>query len=82
MEANLPFGSSERKSRPPRHAQSRGSAASPVRILGLCGLLSAVLSAAGGFLEVPLLLGIAGATMIVGNLYAIVGGRRTHRGRR
>ncbi len=79
MEANLPLGSSERKSRLPRRARTRGRAVSPVRVLGLCGLLSAIFSAAGGFLKIPLLLGVAGATMIVGNLYAIVGGRRARR---
>jgi hypothetical protein len=79
METNLTFGSPGRKSqRAPRNT----SAARAVRVLGFCGLLSAVLSAAAGFFEVPLLLGVAGATMVVGNVYAIVGGRRARRGER
>lgn len=79
METNLTLGPSARKySRPPR----RGGPASAIRVLGVCGLLSAVFSAAAGFLEVPVLLGIAGATMLVGNVYAIVGARRDGRGRR
>lgn len=76
METNLTFGSGGRKSqRAPRNTSS----ARAVRVLGFCGLLSAVLSAAAGFFEVPLLLGVAGATMVVGNVYAIVGGRRARR---
>ncbi len=47
-----------------------------VRILGLCGLLSALCSAVAGFMDVPFLLGIAGAAMVVGNVYAIAAGRR------
>ena len=79
METNLTFGSPGRKSqRAPRNT----SAARAVRVLGLCGLLSALFSAAAGFLEMPLLLGVPGATMGVGNLFAIVGGRRDRRGSR
>lgn len=76
METNLTFGSGGPKSqRAPRNT----STARAVRVLGFCGLLSAVLSAAAGFLEFPILLGFAGATMVLGNVYAIVGGRRARR---
>ena len=61
------------RTRAPRRNARHTSA---VRVLGLCGLLSAILSAAAGFLEIPILLGAAGATMVVGNIYAIVAGRR------
>lgn len=45
METNLTFGSPGRKSqRAPRNT----SAARAVRVLGLCGLLSALFSAAAG----------------------------------
>lgn len=79
MGTNLTVGASGRKSFPPSRTPRKMRAASAVRVLGVCGLLSAALSAAAGFLELPLLLGVAGATMIVGNLYAIVGGRRDRR---
>lgn len=75
IETNLTVGPSGRKSirtarRPPPSA---------VQVLGVCGLLAAALSAAAGFLEFPMLLGFAGATMVLGNVYAIVGGRRARR---
>lgn len=80
METNLTLATSRRKSIPPSRAPGgRTRAASAVRVLGFCGLLSAVLSAAAGFLEFPILLGFAGATMVLGNVYAIVGGRRARR---
>lgn len=83
METNLMVGPSGRKSNPTQRApRHRPRAESVVRVLGLCGLLSAVFSATAGFLEIPLLLGVAGATMVVGNVYAIVGGRRRRRGLR
>ncbi len=44
---------------------------SAVRVLGACGLLSAFLSMFGGFLDEPVLLGLAGARMAAGNIYAI-----------
>lgn len=79
METNLMFGSGGPKSqRAPRNT-SIARTARAVRVLGFCGLLSAVLSAAAGFLEFPILLGFAGATMVLGNVYAIVGGRRARR---
>lgn len=43
-----------------------------VRVLGLCGLLSAALSAAGGFSGATWLIGVAGLVMLAGNLYATV----------
>lgn len=83
METNLTLATSRRKSIPPSRASGgRTRAASAVRALGVCGLLSAAPSAGAGFLEIPTLLGVAGATMVVGNLYAIVGGRRARRGER
>lgn len=81
MQTNLAVGVPERKSiQRTRRPESRARGPSAVQVLGVCGLVSAALSAAAGFLEVPLLLGLAGATMIVGNVYAIVGGRRDRRG--
>ena len=47
-----------------------------VRVLGACGLLAAFCSALAGFMGVPFLLGLSGAVMVVGNVYAIVAGRR------
>lgn len=47
-----------------------------VRVLGACGLLAAVCSALAGFFGVPFLLGVSGAVMVVGNVYAIANGRR------
>lgn len=44
---------------------------SPVRVLGCCGLFASGLVAASGFLNEPILLGISGAVMVVGNLYAL-----------
>lgn len=43
-----------------------------VRMLGVCGLLSALFSFAGGFLDRPGLIGAGGLVMIVGNVYAMV----------
>jgi hypothetical protein len=45
-----------------------------VRVLGGCGLASAALSMLAGFLNYPLLLGIAGGLMVAGNVYAIARG--------
>lgn len=42
------------------------------RVLGVCGFTAAVLSMLGGFANAPLLVGVAGAVMIVGNVYAMV----------
>lgn len=42
-----------------------------VRFLGLCGLIASVLTSIAGFLKSPVLLGIAGVVMIVGNIYAM-----------
>lgn len=78
METNLTVAVSEIKS-VPKSRRSLSTPASAIRVLGVCGLASAALSAAAGFLEVPILLGLAGATMVVGNVYAIVGGRRDRR---
>jgi len=46
----------------------------PLRVLGLCGLASATLSAIGGFANTPMLLGAAGAIMVFGNVFALVKG--------
>lgn len=75
IETNLTVAHSGRK----LIRTSRTRVPSAVRVLGVCGLLAAALSAAAGFLEVPILLGLAGTTMVVGNVYAIVGGRRGRR---
>lgn len=81
MDTNLTVGAPRGKSVPPSRASSRRTA-SAVHILGVCGLLSAAFSAAAGLLGVPMLLGIAPATMVAGNVYAIVGGwRRRWNGR-
>lgn len=45
-----------------------------VRVLGVAGLLSAVLSSAAGFLSAPPFLAAAGVVMMMANLYAIVAG--------
>ncbi len=44
---------------------------SSVRVLGICGLVSAVLAMLAGFFDTPFLLGVSGAVMTAGNLYAI-----------
>jgi hypothetical protein len=49
-------------------------AVSAARVLGVCGLVSAALSMASGFAASPVLLGVAGLVMVVGNLYAMVKG--------
>lgn len=83
MDTNLTIGRTGRKSNPtPRALRHGPRAESVVRVLGLCGLLSAVFSATAGFFEIPLLLGVAGATMVVGNVFAIVGCRRSRRASR
>lgn len=51
------------------------SIATPVRVLAACGLASSILVAAGGFLGVPNLVGLAGAVMVAGNVQALI--RRT-----
>ena len=53
-----------------------GRVVTAVRVLGACGLLAAFCSALAGFMDVPFLLGLSGAVMVVGNVYAIVAGRR------
>ncbi len=45
---------------------------SSVRVLGICGLCAATLSAAAGFFNAPVLLGLSGAVMVAANLYAMV----------
>lgn len=45
-----------------------------LRVLGVAGLLSAVLSSAAGFLSAPLFLAAAGVVMMMANVYAIVAG--------
>lgn len=45
---------------------------SGARILAAAGLLSAIVSTVGGFLDVPHALGVAGAIMLVGNLAVLV----------
>lgn len=45
---------------------------SSARVLGICGLIAATLSAIGGFADVPALLGVAGVVMVAGNVYATV----------
>lgn len=49
---------------------------SPVRVLGACGLVSALFCTLSGLLQIQLLLGIAGAVMLVGNVYALARGGR------
>lgn len=49
---------------------------SPVRVLGLGGLCSSALLLLGGFLSSPVLVGAAGAVMLVANLYASIFGNR------
>ena len=46
----------------------------PVRVLGICGLIASALAALGGFANLPVLLGASGAVMFVGNLYATIKG--------
>ena len=48
----------------------------PVRALGAAGIIAATLSSIGGFANTPSLVGAAGAVMLVGNLYALLAGRR------
>ncbi len=50
------------------------NAPSPIRVLGLCGLLSAAFSTIGGFSGEVWLIGVASSVMLVGNLYAMVKG--------
>ena len=44
----------------------------PVRVLGACGLMASALAACSCFLGVPILLGMSGAVMVAGNLYALI----------
>ena len=44
----------------------------PVRMIALGGLISATLTLLGGALERPGLIGIAGAVMLLANIYALV----------
>ncbi len=48
---------------------------SAVRILGAAGLVSALLSAASGFLDQPPLLGVASVVMLAANAYALLARR-------
>lgn len=41
------------------------------KVLGVCGASASALAAIAGFADMPMLLGISGAVMFVGNLYAI-----------
>lgn len=43
----------------------------PVRTLGACGLIAAALTALGGFIDRPGLVGASGAVMMVANVYCI-----------
>lgn len=45
---------------------------SSVRVLGTCGLVAALLATGAGFFDLPILLGLSGAIMVAGNLYAMV----------
>lgn len=45
---------------------------SSARVLGFGGLIGAGLIGVGGFCDVPILVGLSGAVMIVANLYAMV----------
>lgn len=54
------------------HRGEEGGEVSAIRVLGACGVLSAALSTASGFLNMPVFLGIAGAIMLFGNVYAVV----------
>jgi hypothetical protein len=49
---------------------------SAVQVLGVCGLTSSVLSFFGGFANEPVLIGIAGGVMFLGNLYALAYGKK------
>lgn len=48
---------------------------SPLRFLGLAGLVAAAMTSLGGFCNVPALVGIAGAVMFVANAYAFMAGK-------
>lgn len=52
--------------------QRRSRWPTSARVLGVCGLVAAILSTASGFLAAPSLLGISGAVMVGANLYAMV----------
>jgi hypothetical protein len=54
------------------HPATPGYPMSSIRVLGLAGLLSAACSCLGGFAHIPELVGLAGAIMIAGNLYALL----------
>lgn len=41
---------------------------SGARILAVCGVIASVCSMAGGFLDMPVLMGIGGAVMLFGNI--------------
>lgn len=44
----------------------------PAKILAIAGILSAVVSTVGGFLDLPHALGVAGAIMLAGNIGALI----------
>ena len=41
------------------------------RVLGICGLVAAALTMAAGYASMPVLLGVSGTVMMIGNLYAM-----------
>lgn len=43
----------------------------PLQVVAACGIISSCLASAGGFTKTPFLLGLAGLTMLTGNLYAL-----------
>jgi hypothetical protein len=45
---------------------------SPVRVLGIAGLISSALFTVGSFAGAPWLMGVGGAVMFAANLYAAV----------
>lgn len=47
---------------------------SPVRVLGICGFLCAILTMIGGFINNHWLIGIGSMIMVVANIYAIIRG--------
>lgn len=48
----------------------------PVRVLGACGIVAAVLTTLGGALDQPALLAAAGFTMLLGNCHALLWGSK------
>ncbi len=45
---------------------------SPIQVLAACGIVSGVLSTAGGLLGIFFLIGLGSLIMLTGNLYALL----------